>query len=230
MAKKRLGLNLYDLNILEKNLRVVQDYILLRTIRTVAVIMVDALAHALPRTPYDTGQLRASGTASVTTSFHQRFVVGKASSGFPHETVDADLGRINVSSVRGMRRKGKIFGNVSFRRTNEEGQDIAVWAHEILLPYVPRPKPPHLLGIPVATKPYTGPKYLELAWNERVGEYINLLRNITNPYEIESDIIGISRIRKRKYTNYTVDVVELVHRQLDVLGWNDITLSGQFLG
>lgn len=228
MAKK-LGLNLRELEILQKNLRVVEDYIKLRVIRTVGMIMVDLLAHALPRTPYDTGQLRASGTASVTTSFYQRFVVGKASSVFPHDIVEADLGRINSKTVKGMRRRSKIFGNVSFRRTNEEGKDIAVWAHEVLLPYVPRPKPVHLLGIPVATKPYTGPKYLEFAWNERVGEYTNLIKNIANPWDMETDIKGISRIRKRKYTKYTTDVVELVHRQLDAIGWNKITLSGQFI-
>ena len=228
MAKK-LGLNLYELEILQKNLRVVEDYIRLRVVRTIGVIMVDLLAYALPRTPYDTGQLRASGTASVTTSFYQRFIVGRASSVFPHETVEADLGRINTNIVKGMRRKGRIFGNVSFRRTNEEGKDIAVWAHEVLLPYIPRPKPAHLLGVPVATKPYTGPKYLENAWNERVGEYINLIKNIANPWDIESDIKGISKIRKRKYTKYTTDVVELVHRQLDVLGWNEITLRGQVI-
>jgi len=228
MAKRGLGINLKDLDLIEKNLTVLHDYILLRTLRTIAVIVVDVLAHSLPRTPYDTGELRASGRAIIKTSMGQQFTVGRASNVFPHETVNADLGKINTGKVKGLRRKGIIKGDVTFRRMNESGVDIATWAHETLLPYVPRPKPPELQGIPVATKPNTGPKYLELAWNERVHEYRNLLDNILNPADVISDIQGITKIRSRKKTKYSVDVVELVHSQLNTIGWNKIAISGQF--
>lgn len=226
--RKKGGIKLQELNILEKNLLTLSAYLTLKVARTIAVIVNDTLAHALPRTPMDTGELRKSGTATVYLGWGRPTIVGRTSNAEPYDTVVADLGRISSRSAN-FRRMSKIIGNVSFHRMNDSGQDIAVWTHEDLLPYVPRPKPAHLIGVPVATKPYTGPKYLENAWNSRLPEYKRLIQNIVNIYDIESDVAGLSKIRKRKYTQYTVDVVELVQAELDAIGWNKLTLNNQFI-
>ena len=130
------------------------------------------------------------------------------------------LEKLPVITSDDMKRVKKVSAVVYFNRRNEEGKDIALWAHENLLPWVPRPKPSDLKGVPVATKKFTGPKYLENAFNIRKMEYKRALQNISKLPDLESDIKALSRVMQRRRTHYEVDVVELVRSKLTSLGLN----------
>ncbi len=202
--------------LLEHNLTAIEDYVRVKAVKALAMIANDLLGYALPMTPYDTGKLRASGRARVILG-GKPIIVGRADSSFPHELVDAQIPVFTANDVRGVK---KIRSAVYFNRRNEEGKDIALWAHENLLPWVPRPKPPELRGVWVATKKFTGPKYLENALNMRRLDYKQILLNLSNIQDMETDIKAISRVLQRKRTQYEVDVVELVRSNLTSLGIN----------
>jgi len=198
------------------NIAVVGELISIKAAKLVAMIANDLLGNTLPMTPYDTGKLRASGTAMMNLG-GKPIIVGKADSSFPYEVVDA---QIPVITSNDMKRVKKVSAVVYFNRRNEEGKDIALWAHENLLPWVPRPKPSDLKGVPVVTKKFTGPKYLENAFNIRKMEYKRALQNISKLPDLESDIKALSRVMQRRRTHYEVDVVELVGSKLTSLGLN----------
>ena len=212
---------------LGKNLLVFREYIRVKGAKVLAVIANDLLAHALPMTPYATGQLRRSGTAYITIKGHN-ITVGKTDSSPKWNKVDARIPAITANMIKGAK---YLKANVSFNRINDSGQDIAVWAHEDLLPWIARPKPESLKGIYVATKEFTGPKYLENALRLRADEYRKVLDGIANAQNIQSDIVAISKVTKRKRFHYEVDVVELVESELANLGINvgDLSYAESFL-
>ena len=176
--------------------------------RTLAGVAVDLLSTALPRTPIDTGELRESGTASLSIG-RKKFIVG---TGTKQGTVNVDLSSITGNALKGAK---TLSANISFKRFSmDKGElvDIALWTHETLLPYVDRP------DSPAARTPGTGPKYLEIPFYEKFNTYQYVLtngvfgsvqRNISEaaiytsrkkkPFEVDSIKIVSNRIRKSGY-------------------------------
>jgi hypothetical protein len=155
------------------------------------------LERAVPRAPVEDGELRESGTAVVEFKGRYSYAIttgkGKAD------------GSIEKSDTRKLARVGRfgrikkhgityIAGNVFFQKTNEWGEDVALWSHEIMAPYTARKKPPgespapkvpladmELGGAELAARtPGTGPKYLELAYLESFDEINRILNSAIN--------------------------------------------------
>jgi hypothetical protein len=134
----------------------------------------DLLDVAVARTPYRTGELRSSGQVKIRTG-------AKQLSGAVFSAIDvrADKSgnwelRQHIDSIK--RPAGLISVEISFERT-DEGDDIALWAHEDLGFYEDRPKAGtrRAPGEFYAVKPGkygigTGPKYLESPYMETIGE------------------------------------------------------------
>uniref|UniRef100_A0A6M3KG88 Uncharacterized protein n=1 Tax=viral metagenome TaxID=1070528 RepID=A0A6M3KG88_9ZZZZ len=173
-----------------------------RQAKILASIGIDLLARALPRTPYETGELRESGLVSMTIGNQWLDIA----TGNKDGTVTANLSKISVP-----RHVRNINLEVSFYRISRDGGlDIAQWVHEMLLPYDSRPSKP------AARQPRTGPKFLEIPFNEKINDYYNLIADKSN---LERDIAGLSRVRKRKKGPFDVDLVTLVESRIDSLGY-----------
>lgn len=151
-----------DLVYVRKNIKVARRAIAYTVARVMAYIAVDLLAQALPRTPYDTGELRRSGTATL--SYQGYETIGK---GTKRGLVNYNYGAIDPKKAG---RASRIYSNVFFTKINEKGQDIAYWTHEILFPYEVRGS-----QRPAARQEGTGPKYLELPFRESMPRYRRLL-------------------------------------------------------
>jgi len=168
-----------------KNLNEVTSIVRVRTARTLAAIVVDLLSHSQPVTPVDSGKLRESGRATLSVD-NRTFTVGKGSKA---GTVEANITKITSSTVRGAKR---LNANVSYFRTNEKGEDIALLMHEDLMYFKDRPTP-----YPAAKQPGTGPKYLENPWEEKRPIYQAVLLHDLLPLFYD-DIALSSHIKKRK--------------------------------
>ena len=165
-------------------------------------IGIDLLANALPRTPWATGQLRESGEATVRIGRrHFRVAKGKADGTVEVET--RGITRETLVKARTMNL------DVSFSRY-EGDLDIAQWTHEIIYAYEERP------SRPAATKPFTGPKYLEQPFNERVDDYYNALTDMSS---LERDILASTKVKSTKRGRYDVDIVELVEEKIAFGGY-----------
>ena len=79
-----------DLIYVRKNIKVAHRAIAYTVARVMAFIAVDLLAQALPRTPWDTGELRRSGTATITTQGYS--VIG---TGTKRGVVDYDYSQVD---------------------------------------------------------------------------------------------------------------------------------------
>jgi hypothetical protein len=139
--------------------------------RNLFTVLTDMLEMAVEIAPYRTGELRESGVVDA--------FVGSGRTSMLIADVDADKsGSFTVNQkVKSLTRPyARIETEISFKREGEvkdpEGNiialDIALWAHEDLLPYAPRPKRESLKDYYVATKKgvlpkSTGPKYLSRA-------------------------------------------------------------------
>lgn len=155
--------------------------------QALAFIANDLLAHSLPRTPVDTGKLRKSGRAVLSYSNFGYTVVGRGTA-----TGEA---RTNYSglSKRKAEKAQRMFSLVRFMRHNEEGKDIALWAHEELFNYANR-----FQGYtPAARTPGTGPKYLEIPYIQNMSRYARILKEAYQKKSIEE----IKRITQKVSTN-----------------------------
>jgi len=180
--------------------------ITMRQANILIYIGIDLLANALPRTPWATGQLRESGEAIVRIGRrHFRVAKGKADG-----TVEVETRGITRDSL-GKARTMDL--DVSFSRY-EDGLDIAQWTHEIIYAYEDRP------SRPAATKQFTGPKYLEIPFNERIDDYYDALADLSM---IERDILAATRIKSLKRGRYDVDMIELIEEQIE----EQISFGGQ---
>jgi len=168
-------------------------------------IGIDLLARALPRTPYATGQLRESGEATVRLG-RRKFRVAKGNA-------DGTVGVISVGITKETTAQTRTMGlDVSFSRF-EDGVDIAQWTHEIIYAYEERP------SRPAARKPNTGPKYLEIPFNERVDDYFNAL---TDMGALEADIRAARRVKRAKLGVHDVDMIELVAEKISFSGYYNV--------
>ena len=202
--KAKFSLNTKDFTDLYKNLDVVIDSLIpSMAAEAVGEVAIDLLKHSVPRTPIysdwwgkpysESGRLRESGRATVLYREGKERVhvgFGKKDGG-----IDIDLGRLKNAQgkVRGSKR---ISSRVSFHRENELGEDIALWTHEELLPYIRRPKPANLDEVFVATHPRTGPKYLEEPFNQRRSTYIAFLKRVINDHSVAK---AIEKMGGKKY-------------------------------
>jgi len=173
------------------NLRNLSTFVKMKAAMMLSEIGIDLLYNALPRTPQDTGQLKDSST--VTLSFFGTY------KNIARGTKDDYVNIIGEPSLNQIRNANQINVLVYFTRTNEFGEDIALWAHEELNPYGSSTHPR-------ARKPGTGPKYLEGAWLDNKSKYISRLQSVGN---IAEDVqAGLEMVHKAKDKN-AVDVVRL---------------------
>lgn len=133
-------------------------------------VLTDMLEWAVAIAPYDTGELRRSGVVNAFTKSGTSMLVADTDADASGDfTVTQNIKELTRPTPR-------IQAEISFSRggsvKDEEGNviaaDVALWAHEELLPYSPRPKKESLRDKWVATKPSpipqaTGPKYLSRA-------------------------------------------------------------------
>lgn len=187
-----------------------------------SLIGADLLAHAQPRVPYDTGELRESGRATLRAGTGAGRIVAY---GNADGTVKANIGLFK-SSTLGKARTFRM--DVGYKRTGKHGDDVAVWSHETLLPHDERPpEDKKVRGGPKYAKQLgTGPKYLEMAFIERSSRYIGFLRSVINSEQIGKDIEHGSKVTKRKKGNYAVDVIDPVLTRIQLIGYRNIMSAG----
>lgn len=209
------------------NLKVFGDLLTDQAVESVANAVVMILSLSQRTVPHDTGELKASGTAFI------RFgkgrggytkIVGRGSSG-EESGVQA-----NISGLRGRVSKvDYILGQVVYSRTNEEGENIALWTHEELKPYEERPnkksanvisdssrpfpsKPskekPGEGGPKYAKKPGRGPKYLENAYNAVKGDYLSNIREALSTGTLSREIRKRMQVKSRG-KSYEVNITKL---------------------
>ena len=190
-----------------RNLGKFTDYITHTVANTMAAILIDLLSYSQPRVPLDTGELRESGWARI------RFGRGEflnIATGNKDGTVNA---RFNAITKARIKRSKTIRAEVIYNRLNAEGEDIAQWTHEELLPYEARPQ------TPAARYPDTGPKYLELAFLKRRQLYIRNMRRAIVGQGFERRLASIMQVKNRKMGNYTVDVIKLMQNKIQQTGY-----------
>ena len=186
------------------------------------LIGADLLAHAQPRVPYETGQLRESGRATLRAGTGGQRIVAK---GKADGTVDANLGLFKSASL------GKVRSfrmEVSYQRTGKSGEDIALWTHESLYPWDERPSGgrPKGGGPKFAKQVGTGPKYLEMAFIERSSRYLGYLKSVINSAAIANEIEKGSKVTVRKKGRYGVNVVDPVLDRIQLIGYRNIMSAG----
>lgn len=200
--KGQIGISARDMADVISNLNITEEYLNFSAVKVMANIAIDLLSHSMPRVPYDTGELRESGTAVLLFGKPTKGrggayakVVGRGTAG---GNVNAD-----ISALKGKHKgRGYVSANVTFTRFNERGEDIALWAHYDLLPYEARP------AKPAARKPGTGPLYLEGPYLERKNQYIGWIKDAFSYDKVEKDIRKGLSVKKRG-TEYMVDTVKL---------------------
>ena len=155
-------------------------------------IGIDLLSKALPKTPVDSGQLRESG--EVILKFTGAY--SKIASGMADGSINTSNPQIPVSRLANTSKMDLL---VQFYRTNEFGEDIALWAHEDLYPSGSSQRP-HAL------QPGTGPKYLEQPWLENVNDYIGRLYEVAS---IRDSIKNATKTIRKARSKTDVDVITL---------------------
>ena len=139
---------------------------------------VEVLDMAVSIAPYETGELRSSGQVN--------FYVGGGHTSALIAEVEADSSggykvKKLVDSIN--RPASKIEAEISFEKV-DKGIDIALWAHEDLLPWINRPKRGDQIGKWYARQPgpepkSTGPKYLSRAVDEYRPKLTGLMETAT---------------------------------------------------
>jgi len=142
-------------------------------------ILQDAVLHC----PYKTGKLRSSGEVNLIYGSSRgggvaiQAVLAEADSSGDFMVEKVAEGRATDSKALSI--------EIQFDRTgeDEEGRslDIALWAHEQLLPYWgPTGMKAKVKGKYFARQPGTGPKYLQNAYNKQVGTVDRRIREGIN--------------------------------------------------
>lgn len=195
----KITVNSREIEQAAKNLKVTGALVTEKTIRALALCTIDLLRQAQPTVPIasDTkgrllphaGKLRESGRASIL------FGGGKRVKDVATGRKDGGV-NVNLGGIIGVKTANDVEARVSYYRVNDEGDDIALWAHEDLLPYISRPggrKPEELRGYFVARRPGTGPKYLEGAWLKNKGYYLSYLKRTINNQILAQDLRKIAK-------------------------------------
>ena len=205
-----VGISIRGLKEFYENMNILEEYLTDVAVRVLALIAVDLLATAQPRVPYQKGLLRQSGTALVMFGkgkrggYHKIVGRGRLS---PDERPDAGIDA-DLSGLEG-RTKGVSFisANVTYSRTGDEGEDVAVFTHFFLLPFTARP------AKPAARHEGTGPLYLESAWNDRKDQYFSWLKNAYSYDSLERDISQMVTGGGEKTDKFEVKIPKLRRRR-----------------
>jgi len=208
--------------LLESNLKVAAETITYTVARAIAYCAVDLLAKAQPRVPLDPGKdggrLRKSGTAS--------FMFGwGGASGYAVDIAKGNIDgsiEVNMNKITGRLAGGKqvkrLDAIIHYFRENEQGEDIALWTHESLMPYEARSAKKPNDDLYYARTAGTGPKYLEIPWLQNVDDYTMILRDAVYKKSIQN-ISKISSTIKAKQGKYGVNLVKLHRNRISTLGY-----------
>lgn len=200
-----IGIDLFGIRDAINNLTIVEEYLSSGAASVIAAIALHILASAQPRVPYDTGQLRESGTALVRFGGKYSKIVGKGKKDgtIEDKSTGLKLGKGVVSFVTAQvtySRMGILHGKTA---------DIAVWTHEDIYPYEARPKKP------AATKPGTGPKYLESAYKENQREYMDWIKDRFSHNVLARDIKAAAKVISGKAKGkYVANRIRLSRRRM----------------
>ena len=209
--------------LLESNLKVAAKTITYTVARAIAYCAIDLLSKAQPRVPLDPdtggGRLRRSGTVSFFYGWSGRsgYAVDIAK-GNKDGSINVDMNKISVSRLTKGRKVQKLDAVIHYFRENDFDEDIAVWAHENLLPYEARSTKKPNDDLYYARTPGTGPKYLEIPWLQNVDDYVTILRDAVYKDSIRN-IGKISSTIKAKQGKYAVNNVKLHRNRISTLGY-----------
>ena len=201
--KAKYTVNSKDFDLVANNLEVTGNLVTEKAIKATALIAIDLLRNAQPTVPIasspkgnllpGSGRLRRSGKATVL--YRGGKEIADVARGRTDGGVDVDLS--TLKTAKGFYRMAHtISSRVTYHRTNAQGEDIALWAHEELLGWIPRPggkKPGSLYGYYVARRKGTGPKYLESPWLTNKGKYLSYLKKVLSGKAITKDIESIAK-------------------------------------
>jgi hypothetical protein len=207
------GISSRDFADVKNNLDVLSQALTVGAVRLLANNLVKILSSAQPRVPIDTGELRDSGTAKVIIG-GKEIIVGLGTS---EGTVNIMLDRIKYTQVKSARHwgKGKIDGIVEYYKMRGDF-DVALFTHEWLLPY----DGTHgTRENPKAQTSYTGPKYLEAAWQQHRNEFISDMRNYTSDANLQNIVKYLSRRSTPAKGRWEVDRVVLARERIDRVGY-----------
>jgi len=187
-------------------LRKVEKAVSLIGARSMAAVIVDILAKAQPRVPVDTGKLRESGRAYIRFGTKPYIEIAK---GKKDGSVDADLGKITLSSIRNTK---TIRTNVVYSRMADKHDfDVAQWTHFNINPQGS--------GSPEARTPGTGPFYLMIPFDQYQDKYIRFIQDSCVGKKFERSIALASRITQRRTGKYTVNFVDVVLSRIESRGY-----------
>jgi len=167
------------------------EHINYKTMRMLGIIAVDLLSKTQPKVPYETTELRASGTASVHTD-RDTFIVG---TGILKTTdVRADLGKLTNAAARNV--KKHIDMTVMYFKMRDDF-DVAVFTHEFINP--------HGYGMsPEARMAGTGPNYLRSTWEENKKKYISMIRDTYSEKKLGRDVALLYKAKQKRAGRYLV--------------------------
>jgi hypothetical protein len=159
-----------EVKLAEANLDNVHAAMIQRMVDWAVAAGTDVLKTALPRTPWDTGKLRKSGTVTIDIG-GKRIDVASGRRSDNGMRILSGMNKLTPQlSRRIMKRVRTISAIVHFHRVADSAEglrDVAIWTHEDLNP--------HGSGVsPQARKPGTGPKYLESAFREKGAKWAKM--------------------------------------------------------
>lgn len=198
IAEGKVGVSARDIKELRDNLVIFAEHITSSGAKLMANIAIDLLSRSQPKVPWDTGQLRESGKASLIYGGRYSVIVGR---GTKEGNVKADLSKVKRRVPKNTK---FLSANVTYYRVGEDGKDVALWTHEELLPYEARP------AKPAARKPGTGPKYLESTFHENKSTYIDWINDQFSTDQISREIKKKLKVIRKGKDKFEVDIVKLV--------------------
>jgi len=209
--------------LIERNLTALDRLIKYEITSALMKIGIDLLARSLPRTPWDTGKLRESGTVILEVMGRGRGTNKWVATGNKDGSVNVLLNK--PSRVWHTRKVDYFDIEVSFDRS-EDGFDVALFTHEFLYPQDQRPvnrsqlKKHQKDGKSFARQPGTGPKYLEIPWNENRSKYLSILREaLLNRPQKRMRSLAKSLAPKGGKGEFTVDLVKIEHAKIESGGY-----------
>jgi len=210
MAKDvTITFDMEDLKLIYKNLYNIEYLLKISGVRAVAAVAVDLLANTQPRVPYETGKLRASGTATVIGGKSGITVVGTGNE--DNTQINADFGGLRSKDFS---KDDKIAGFVSYSRISpRQGFDIAEYAHYNIFAYGASKSPK-------ARQPGTGPMFLKNTFKARKKLYEGFIFKVMMGAEFEQGIAGATKILNKRTGKFTVDRIEIVSEKIKQYGWN----------
>ena len=204
-----VSFDMEDLKLVYKNIDNVEYLLKISGVRAVAAVAIDLLANTQPRVPYETGELRASGTAMVIGGRSGMTIVGTGKK--EDATINADLGGLRSKDFS---KTDKIAGIVSYSKISpRQGFDVAEYAHYNIYAYGAGKSPK-------ARQYGTGPMFLKNTFKARKKLYEGFIIKVMMGVEFEQGIAGATKILNKRTGKFTVDRTEIVRSKIQQYGWN----------